>query len=296
MKRFMVVMCVAAVVGLAAAAAQAAIFNGQADNQVDQYGYYYVVTGGLFPTGNTPNGDNASGGTFRFLTDDPGWGYPIDAWQKDDWFSKNASIALTLTNSSGVVYDNNGLENGSFPPGYYTYGSLYSPQGEGAYVGYSMSNNYDWIYAGYFDIQAATTVTQITGYFLRSQTNPLDVTGGFDPNNPALAYHMNFFSNVSGNLLPVNTGSFAGDVFSSDTTPGSFSWSDTGYDRTGSTGQTTDIYSLTYTLDQPLTLQPGVYWFSHDATIVPEPATIAIWSLLGGAGIALGLWRRKRTV
>ena len=27
---------------------------------------------------------------------------------------------------------------------------------------------------------------------------------------------------------------------------------------------------------------------------IPEPATIIIWSLLGGLGIALGVWRRKR--
>jgi len=43
-------------------------FNGQGDNQTDALGYYYAVSGGLFPTGTTPNGDNASGGTFRYLT------------------------------------------------------------------------------------------------------------------------------------------------------------------------------------------------------------------------------------
>lgn len=49
-------------------------FNGVADNEVDALGYYYIITGGKFPTGPIPNGDNASGGTFRYLLDDPGWG------------------------------------------------------------------------------------------------------------------------------------------------------------------------------------------------------------------------------
>ncbi len=31
-----------------------------------------------------------------------------------------------------------------------------------------------------------------------------------------------------------------------------------------------------------------------DVTITPEPATIVIWSLLGGLGISVGWWRRRR--
>jgi hypothetical protein len=58
-------------------------FNGHGDHQTDAFGYYYIITGEKFPTGPTPNGDNASGGTFRFLTDDPAWDdYPIDNWQR----------------------------------------------------------------------------------------------------------------------------------------------------------------------------------------------------------------------
>lgn len=58
-------------------------FDGAADNQRDDLGYYYVMTGGKFPTGNTPNGSGASGGTFRYINDDPAWGYPINVWHKD---------------------------------------------------------------------------------------------------------------------------------------------------------------------------------------------------------------------
>jgi hypothetical protein len=282
---------------LVAAQAEAAVFNGVGDNEVDQYGYYYQVSGGLFPTGTTPNGDNASGGTFRYIADDPAWGIPLDTWQKDSWFSMNASIALTLKNGANIVYDNNGLETGGVPSGYYAFQG-YDPTGNpnptGCVAAYSMSNNYDLTYTGYFQLTAPTTVTQLIGYFLcGNPSDPNDVTGGFDPNNPAFAYHMNIFSNVAGDLLPVNTGSFAGDVFSSDTTPGTFSWSDTGYQRTGSGGDPLDIYRLTYTLDQPLTLDAGVYWFGSDASIVPEPSTIAIWSLLGAVGLAVAAWRRK---
>ena len=97
-------------------------FNGHGDDQTDALGYYYIITGGKFPTGNIPNGDNASGGTFRFLADDPAWGHPIDTWLKDDWFPDNAGFALTMKNAGVIVYDNNGIEDG-------TYGDYYNGSG-----------------------------------------------------------------------------------------------------------------------------------------------------------------------
>ena len=36
--------------------------------------------------------------------------------------------------------------------------------------------------------------------------------------------------------------------------------------------------------------------FSHDAHIVPEPASLAVWLLLGVLGITVGRWRRSRSV
>ncbi|MHB1034823.1 MAG: hypothetical protein ACYC35_11140 [Pirellulales bacterium] len=276
---------VAGVVG----SAGAAVFNGAGDNQRDDLGYYYIVTGGKFPTGTTPNGDNASGGTFRFLTDDPAWGYPVDTWKKDDWFADNAGFALTLKNSGAAVYDNNGLEDGS-------YGDYYNASGShgthGLYRGYSMSNNWDWIYAGYFKLTEATTFDTIIGYF--------DANGGaadvypFQPFSAAIQYRMNIWSNVASDLLPTNTGSFAGDVFTTDSVPGTFTVTDTGVVRVMPDGSTDPIYRLTFAPSAPITLQPGEYWFSHDASVVPEPSTFVVWSLLGLIAGGFGIWRRKK--
>ncbi len=283
--RFLVACLVLSVCGLA----EAALFNGQGQYQADQYGYYYIVTGGKFPTGTAPNGSRASGGTFRYLTDDPAWGYSIDTWHKDGWFSDNAGFALTLKNAGSVVYDNNGLEDGS-------YGDYYDAGGShgihGLYRGYSMSNNFDFIYAGYFKLEQTTTIDTLIGYFDAngSSTDPVP----FDPNSPSIAYQMNIWSNVAGDLLPKNTGSFNGDVFSSDTVSGVFSVSNTGVNRVMPDASLDPIWRTTLTLDTPITLGPGEYWFNHNAVITPEPASLIIWSVVGGLGLIAARLRRRR--
>ena len=274
-------------------AAQA--FNGNGELQTSQLGYYYVMGGGLFPNGQTRTaaGPGAQG-TMAFITDDPIWGQPLNTWQSDTWFNVTSGVALTLrNNSNAVVYDNNGVETGNVPTGFWN-----STQVPGSQVmGYSMVDNFDWTYAGFLTLSATTEIKSLTGYFVAPTPG---FFGGGDPTglfNPNLAhFNMEIWSDsaVTGGTRPTNTGSFDGDVFSSTNTPGSFSFSDTGFDRVSAAG-TLDIFRLTYTLDTPISLAAGDYWFSHQALVaVPEPASIA---MTAGAVLAAGsawYWRRRR--
>ena len=265
------------------------LLNGHPESQTDAYNYFYRITGGLFPTGNTPNGSAASGGTFRILADDPYWtttySIPLDTWYKDGWYTDNAGFALTLRDAGGnIVYDNNGIETG-------TYGDYYNENGQhgdhGLYRGYGMSNDYDLVYASYFKIETAVTVQSITGYF--DGNGAADTFPAFNPYNPDIAYRTNIWSDA-GNLLPTNTGSFVGDVLSSDLTYGVSTVGNTGVVRVFTDLTTDPIFRLTFTLGTPITLQPGTYWFSQDAVIeIPEPGTM----LLLASGLAAAFARRK---
>jgi hypothetical protein len=189
---------------------------------------------------------------------------------------------------SQIKFDNNLIENGEpYGPGdFYNDALCENPNPiAGLYGGYCMSNNYDWIYAGYFKLNEATTVDTIIGYF--------DARNGFDPFDPAIGYRMNIWSSIASgtSMMPAYTGSFDGDVFCSDGIAGTITVSDTGVKRHYSGwGEGVDdiIYRVTLTLDTPITLDAGEYFFSHDA-IVPEPATMSLLAI----GV-FGLIRRKK--
>jgi len=281
MRRFLPLIILTCLLAALTSVKAFAAFNQQPDNEIDSLGYYYAITGGKFPNGQTVNGDNASGGTFRYILDDPAWGYSLNVWNKDDWFPENASLALTMKNSGTFVYDNFNNEDGDF---YTTPSGQASKDTPGLYRGYCMSNNYDWIYSGYFKLAEETTVDEIIGYF--------DANSGFDPDSSSIKYRMNIWSNSTDDLLPA-VASFTGDLFSTDYAAGSFFWGDTGIDRVFGDDYdniTDDILYLTFSLEEPITLGAGEYWFSHDATVVPIPA--AVW-LLGCGLIGLVGVRRK---
>jgi hypothetical protein len=270
-------------------------FNGSADNELDSYDYYYAITGGKFPTGNQPNGTRASGGTMAFITDDPFWGYSIDAWHRDTWYEETAGQAMTFLNSGLTVYDNNGIEDG-------TYGNFYNAQAQGLpnddtpglHQNYAMVNNYDFIYASYFKIEQETTIDQIIGYF-----NGNGYYNTMDPNSPDFQYQFNIWS-TAGNCTEANVGclpgtaSFNGNVFSSGVAGAAFATSYTGVNRVFADGSTDPIWRVVFTLGTPLTLAPGEYYGGHYVAIetAPEPASLALMTL--GLGSAIAVRRRRR--
>jgi uncharacterized protein (TIGR03437 family) len=232
-------------------------------------GFYWVLNGGKFVGGQTLNGVSGAGSAIAFVHDDPLWGNTgLRAWTKEiglgPAFSAAAGLALTLKNGNAIVYDNNGIETGGQGTYYDNSRGGSDSDKPGLTTYFSMSNYMDAIFAGYFRLTERTTFNQMIGYFDGNGNTKLP----FDPANVYNRYRMNIWSNGSGNV-PRGTSLFAGDVFSSDRTPGVFTFGDTGVARVFSDGAKDPIFRLVCTLNAPVTLEPGEYWFSHDVA-VPE--------------------------
>ncbi len=240
-----------------------------------QLGLYHSLLGGTAVPGETLNGVGGAASALAYQQSDvTTWGNTgLNAWTNNTGlgtgYSAVSGLAMTLLNGNTIVYDNNGIETN-------TYGSFYdnangppNAQKPGLSVLFSMSNYFPLIFAGHMRLTQTTTITTMIGYF-----DALGVLAlPFDPSNPYVQYRMNIWSNTTG-PLPKTTGNFTGDVFSSDSTAGTFTYSNTGaYLISSNAGDAPKpIYRLVYQLAAPLTLPAGEYWFSHDASVRAQPA------------------------
>jgi uncharacterized protein (TIGR03437 family) len=236
---------------------------------VEPNGFYWTVTAGKFPNGQTMNGVSGAGSALAWRQDDAAdWGTTgLRMWAKELGLGASGAamsgVALTLRNGGQIVFDNNGIETGE-TAGYYdnTGGAVADGDKPGLLVLYSQSNYTASVFAGYFRLAQTTTFDEITGYFDGNGQSILP----FNPDSPYNRYRMNIWSNAAGNV-PLETGDFVGDVFSSDQTAGEFSWSETGAARVFSDGAADKIFRLVYKLNSPITLPSGQYWFAHDLAL-----------------------------
>jgi uncharacterized protein (TIGR03437 family) len=243
---------------------------------VEPNGFYWVLSGSLMPNGQTRNGVSGSGSALALRQNN------LDLWGTEGYrvwtettnlnFPTLSGVALTIRNGSTVVYDNNGIDTAApAVVSYYKNTSGPDNAAAGLNVMYSNSNNSDAVWAGYFKLTQSTTFTSISGYFDCNGNSELP----FDAANPYNTYRMNIWSDSSG--APRQTSNFVGDVWTTDTTTGTWAWATTTVSRTFADGATDPICSLTYTPAQPQTLAAGEYWFSHDVAVpaVAFPATPA---------------------
>jgi uncharacterized protein (TIGR03437 family) len=232
-------------------------------------GFYWVITGGKAANGLALDGVSGPTSAFAYRHDDERqWSANgLRQWTKDTGlpgqFSAAKGVALTMRNGSQIVFDNNGLETGTTDGYYDNRNGGADAQKPGLLSMYSNSVRRSNVMAGAFRLTEPTRVTEMIGYF----EGPSFLRAfPFFPDNFFNRFRMNIWSNGAGDA-PRDTGTFTGDVFSSDQRAGKFSYSTTGVSRVFQQGQSNEIYRLRYELAEPLVLQPGTYWFSHDVAV-----------------------------
>jgi uncharacterized protein (TIGR03437 family) len=241
-----------------------------------QFGFYYSLLGGKAVPGETLNGVSGATSALAYQQSDvTTWGNTgLNGWTDNtglgSQYSAVSGLAMTFLNGNTIVYDNNGIETSTYGNFYNNANGPANSQKPGLSDLFSMSNYFPLVFAGHLRLAQTTTITTMIAYF-----DALGVlTLPFDPTNPYVQYRMNIWSNTTG-PLPKTTGNFTGDVFSSDTTAGTFSFANTGINliSSGAGDAPKPIYRLIYRLAAPLTLPAGEYWFSHDAAVRAQPAT-----------------------
>ncbi|MCP5114145.1 MAG: hypothetical protein GY953_25215, partial [bacterium] len=232
---------------------------------VEPNGFYLVLGASKFPNNQTKTGVPGPGCAIVFRHETPEvWGQDgFQVWSPntrlEQEFQATSGLALTLRNNGTVVYDNNGVEDNSVGD-YYdnSSGAVDDNDKPGLFLWFSMSDNLKAIFASHFRLMEPTTFTEIIGYFDGNGHEELR----FDPHNAHNRFRMNIWSDGSDGLPAVN--GFTGDVFTSDTTAGEFAFSPTGVRRIFSDGASDVLFRMVYTLEEPIILPPGDYWFSHD--------------------------------
>ena len=254
MKRFMVATCVLAVVGLAAATAQAGIetitFNGSdivapvlATNPnvtpVVGDGYISFTSGSVIRTYTVPGDPAPNPAAFNSWLGSLGTGQGISGFNLwlQDGLSDQAAIwgeTIALTNPQGPASAITPFVSAGWTATVYTVGAEWGAPWEGStLISFTANSSADYLRPG--------TTAQF-GF-------TADVTG---------------FDGGTGPTYQMWVG--AGDAAESDT----------GADQLA--GVSDGVY-----------FQRAV-----TATAVPEPASIVVWSLLGSLGVTLGWYRRKR--
>jgi uncharacterized protein (TIGR03437 family) len=237
---------------------------------VEPNGFYYIYSGGKFPNGQVRNGAPGPNSSIAFRHEDPA------VWEEtgfrewtlnttmQDYHDESSGLALTLMNGDEIVYDNNGIEDQTFGSYYDNFGADTDANKAGIWEWYSNVNDDYAIFATYFKLLEETTFDAIIGYFDDNGRPELR----FNPASVYNTYRMNIWSMGTNGVPAVND--VIGDVFTSDEAAGAFEYSVTTAVRVFANGARDPIYRMVYTLEEPVTLQPGEYWFAHDL-MVPKP-------------------------
>ena len=194
-----------------------------------QLGFYHALLGGKAVPGETLNGVSGSTSALAYQQSDvTTWGTTgLNAWTNNTGlgspYAAVSGLAMTFLNGNTIVYDNNGIETNTYGNFYNNANGPPNSQKPGLSDLFSMSNYFPLVFAGHFKLSQPATITTMIGYF--DSLGLLNLP--FDPSNSYVKYRMNIWSNASG-PLPKTTGNFTGDVFSSDTTAGTFTFAGTG--------------------------------------------------------------------